>query len=259
MTDRYLTVVGDPIEHSLSPLIHSIAYDFLGLDWIYERNLVSQGELNHFVRENPKYSGLSVTMPLKVEAFEFSATRSEEASLTKVVNTLVNTSEGWQGYNTDVFGIKRALGSKTIPTISTVAILGAGATARSAALAVSELYPSCKINVYARDVNKGATVGAITEINCAALPLSNYQGLCELVINTTPVDLIPSQTRPRYWMNTSYIDHSFLSDSGFINGLEMLLWQAIAQIRIFTRSDENRELDREEELVAELRKALNLP
>ena len=259
MTDRYLTVVGDPIEHSLSPLIHSIAYEFLGLDWSYERNLVSQGGLNNFVRENPKYSALSVTMPLKDEAFEFSDTRSEEASLTKVVNTLVKTTEGWQGYNTDVFGIKRALVSATSPTISTAAILGAGATARSAVLAVSQLYPRCKISVYARDISKAANVGAVTKVDCQAFSLADYESASELVINTTPVDLLPSQSRPRYWMNTSYSGHDLSMEQGFINGLEMLLWQAIAQIRIFTSSDQNRELEREGDLVPKLRKALNLP
>ena len=69
MTSKHFAVVGDPIDHSLSPNIHNAAYKFLGLDWDYTRFQVSEGNLQDFLRkEGSHLSGISVTMPLKLEA-----------------------------------------------------------------------------------------------------------------------------------------------------------------------------------------------
>ncbi|MEY4743952.1 MAG: hypothetical protein RIR34_1291, partial [Actinomycetota bacterium] len=103
--ERKLSVLGSPIGHSKSPDIHSAAYRVLGLDWDYERNEVRKGGLVSFMEGlTPDWLGLSITMPLKEEAFRFATSVDRAANATKAVNTLVRNETGWAGYNTDVFG-----------------------------------------------------------------------------------------------------------------------------------------------------------
>ena len=137
MTDKFLSVAGDPIEHSLSPLIHPIAYEHLGLDWTYDRNRVGKGGLEQFLGGNEKYSGLSLTMPLKDEAFYLSKQLSPEAEKTRVVNTMHLVNGIWYGANTDVYGITQAISGIETAELSAVAILGSGATARSSLVDLS--------------------------------------------------------------------------------------------------------------------------
>jgi shikimate dehydrogenase len=146
MTNKFC-VVGSPIKHSLSPIIHKAAYAHLGLDFSYERIEVSLGGLR-FVMEDQSISGFSVTMPLKYEAFDLSDSCSIEAEETGVVNTLIRSSNGWVGHNTDVFGFVKCFNQ--VPEPQSITILGSGATARSAALAISRVFPTAKLSVVGR-------------------------------------------------------------------------------------------------------------
>ena len=132
---RRCAVLGHPIDHSLSPSMHRAAYQYLGLDWTYDAIDVKEGGLAAFLSGlDAQWRGLSLTMPLKVEALKV-ATRVEPLARTlESVNTLVLDSGEILGYNTDVIGLQRvieaALASHPRPT--SVTVLGAGATARSA-------------------------------------------------------------------------------------------------------------------------------
>ena len=98
-------VLGSPIEHSLSPVLHKAGYDALNLqDWDYTRFEVT--DLAAFLAEvGEEYKGFSVTMPLKFDALAYADIVSERAELIGSSNTLVRTPQGWRADNTDTEGV----------------------------------------------------------------------------------------------------------------------------------------------------------
>ena len=155
-------VLGSPIAHSLSPVLHRTAYESLGLtQWRYAAHEVDEAAFLPFVAGlDETWRGLSLTMPLKEVAFDVAADVSPVALATGAVNTLVRRATGeWDAHNTDVHGIVAALAGALgndatratsgatsgpasgpeadSPTSATV--LGSGATARSAIAALARL------------------------------------------------------------------------------------------------------------------------
>ena len=138
-------VLGSPIAHSLSPVLHRAAHRALGLrDWRYAAHEVDEEGFLPFVAGlDETWRGLSLTMPLKEVAFEVAADISPTALATGAINTLVRRETGeWDAHNTDVHGVVAALGgalrdAAAAPRSATV--LGSGATARSAIAALAEL------------------------------------------------------------------------------------------------------------------------
>lgn len=134
-------VLGDPIGHSLSPVIHRAAYDALGLDgWQYDAVQVPGGGLAAFVDglDPSEWRGLSLTMPLKREAIAILDSRDEWVRLTAACNTVVLDEDGRRhGLNTDVTGALMVLGEHDRP-LTRAAVLGGGATAASVLLALVE-------------------------------------------------------------------------------------------------------------------------
>ena len=258
MIEKYLSVVGDPIEHSLSPLIHQVAYEYLGLEWQYDRNLVAKGNLANFLEEHKQYSGLSVTMPLKEEAFEFAETKIRTALDSRVVNTLCLIDGEWQGANTDIFGLKMCLARVEMNQIQNISILGAGATARTALVVVSELFPNAAVTIYARDETQANS--SLSYLHPGFNKnISEFSGNGDLVLNTTPVDFSYRGAGSKYWLNVNYSNALGVPQGAKgIDGVEMLIWQAIAQIRIFTQGDEKQALAQEAQIVSKIRAALQL-
>lgn len=138
---RRAGVVGSPIAHSLSPVLHGAAYAALGLEgWTYGRAEVGRGVLDdHLAGLGPEWVGLSVTMPGKEEALALAGSASPDAVLAGAANTLVRSGDGWAADNTDVYGLTTALTEAGLRTPATALVLGGGATARSALLALRHL------------------------------------------------------------------------------------------------------------------------
>lgn len=140
---QYAAVIGNPVAHSLSPVLHHAAYDALGLsDWTFERHQVDVGELPGFVSGREQHwRGLSVTMPLKEAALALADRASHIARSTGAANTLVRRGQEWHADNTDVAGIRNALIDAGVRPGRTGAavLLGSGATARSAVAAFADL------------------------------------------------------------------------------------------------------------------------
>ena len=134
-------VLGKPIAHSLSPVLHRAAYEALGFaDWTYELVECDEAGLAAYVwSRGPEWAGLSLTMPLKRTVLPLLDHVDHLAAAVGGANTVVFRPEGRYGYNTDVQGIVDALTEAGAPTPATVTILGAGATACSALAAVGEL------------------------------------------------------------------------------------------------------------------------
>lgn len=134
-------VLGDPIDHSLSPVIHRAAYAELGLvDWSYDAELVSAGHLAAYVdRLDPgEWRGLSLTMPLKREAVPLLDSHDEWVAATGACNTVLLEPDGTRrGLNTDVTGALAVL-DEDDATVERAVVLGGGATATSVLLALAE-------------------------------------------------------------------------------------------------------------------------
>jgi shikimate dehydrogenase len=135
-------VLGDPIGHSLSPVIHRAAYEALGLDdWEYDAVRVPAGGLAELLDglDPADWRGLSLTMPLKREAVPLLDTQDEWVRLAAVCNTVVLDADGRRhGLNTDVTGALTVLGEHDDLPVERAVVLGGGATAASLLLALAE-------------------------------------------------------------------------------------------------------------------------
>ncbi|GAA1487712.1 shikimate dehydrogenase [Brachybacterium sacelli] len=136
-------VVGSPVAHSLSPVLHRTAYAELGIDHAaYDRFDVPAGELAGFLAAGPgrELAGLSVTMPGKPEAFALAAETDETSRALGIANTLIRRTDGrWRAENHDVHGIVASLRDHGAHRPVTGGVLGSGATAASAVAALLEL------------------------------------------------------------------------------------------------------------------------
>lgn len=150
-------MLGSPIAHSKSPLLHLAAYRALGLsDWTYERIECTGEQLPGLVSGlGPEWVGLSVTMPGKVAALEFATERTERAVTIGSANTLVRVDGGWRADCTDVDGVRGALvdGGVGDLTGSAAVVVGAGGTARPALVALADLGVA-SVTVVARDAGR---------------------------------------------------------------------------------------------------------
>jgi shikimate dehydrogenase len=137
----HCAVLGDPIDHSLSPVIHRAAYEALGLDeWQYDAVQVASGGLAPFLhsRDPAEWRGLSLTMPLKREALPLLTSYDAWVAATGACNTVLLEPDGTRyGLNTDVTGALMVLNEHDVP-LQRAVVLGGGATATSVLLALAE-------------------------------------------------------------------------------------------------------------------------
>jgi shikimate dehydrogenase len=187
-------VLGRPIAHSLSPVLHRSAYAALGLsDWSYDLVECAEGDLASYVgARDATWAGLSLTMPLKRAVLPLLDHADSLAVATGGANTVVFRPEGRYGYNTDVQGIVDALteAGVTAGALGRVLILGAGATACSALAAVGELGgPGADVAV--RDASRAGGLTTAAERLGLHANLVSLEGLTEnqrpdLLISTLP-------------------------------------------------------------------------
>ncbi len=133
-----LVVLGDPISHSLSPLLHNIAFVATGLDGRYEARRVDAAGLTAAVAEirTGRLDGGNVTMPHKELASRICDRLAATAARAGAVNTLVRVGRDVVGHNTDIAGIGAAWAAAELPAAGPVLILGAGGAAAAAVLAL---------------------------------------------------------------------------------------------------------------------------
>ncbi|MGE9807756.1 shikimate dehydrogenase [Janibacter sp. G1551] len=257
-------VLGSPVAHSLSPVLHRAAYASLGLTgWQYDAIEVREHELGDRVAAfGDEWRGLSLTMPLKEAAFAVAETVTELATRAGAINTLVRRPDGgWDGHNTDVQGIvealRPALAEAGQPAPRHGLVLGAGATARSALLALAELGVS-ELVVAARDIARAqASVGGLAEglgLSTRYVPLGEWPDVvADVAISTLP----PTGARAasevlvaRGTVGTSAVpvlldvvyadwptplaDAATASGTRVVGGLAMLVHQAVAQVALMT-------------------------
>ena len=274
-----LAVLGSPIKHSRSPLLHRAAYRQLGLDWSYDAVEVKAGSLAMFLSSvGPDWRGLSLTMPLKQEVLPFIDDCDRVAQLTGSVNTVLLRQVAGRGtltgYNTDVAGLVRALAEGGVTRAKHVTLLGAGATAASALMAAAELGAEF-VSVLVRDLTKAQPLVELGRSLGVVVDLGDFSGSggrsgSDLVISTLPGGTVlptalPLELRERttlfdvaYSPWPSAVAREWESAGGTVlNGLGMLLHQALIQVRVFVTADPFEPLPGEPDVLAAMRSALS--
>ncbi len=251
MTSNY-AVLGSPIAHSKSPVLHRAAFAASGIEASYDAHEVAGGLANFVSTLDESWRGLSLTMPLKEEALDVAEQLHPLAISSRAANTLIRVSGAWLGYNTDVMGLQQAVANLTFQT---VAILGNGATARSAAVA----FEDSDLFVWARNSDRAM---AITESYGGRVTSLDDALRCDLVVSTLPAGALEPLLGTAYdgvLLDVAYANKGTGSHfASSISGLEMLLWQAVGQQRLFRTGQFESPLEDEEAVVAAMRSALDV-
>jgi shikimate dehydrogenase len=253
MAPRRAAVLGSPISHSRSPLLHRAAYAALGLDWTYEAIEVTTEALPAFLDSCawPEWAGLSLTMPLKTDVLPFLDEVSELATVVRAANTVVFSENGRCGHNTDVAGMQRALAEAqgTDLALRRGIIIGSGATARSAIAALAGLGAD-DVAVIARNPDRAAELGPLGADLGVAVTLWPWDDVrpldADAVIATVPpgaADVFVSRVpeTPGVLLDVAYgsgitsLTNAWSRAGGAAaDGLDLLLWQAVDQVRLMT-------------------------
>ncbi|MDV7218800.1 shikimate dehydrogenase [Streptomyces prunicolor] len=250
---RRAAVLGSPIAHSLSPVLHRAAYGELGLDnWSYDRFDVDEAGLPGFFKDlGPEWAGLSLTMPLKRAVIPLLDEISETAASVDAVNTVVFTEDGRRvGDNTDIPGMVAALREHGIEQVDSAAILGAGATASSALAALSRVCTG-EVVAYVRSEARAAEMRQWGERLDVEVRTADWSDAAEglrapLVFATTPAgttDTLASAVpeRPAALFDVLYDPwptNLAARWSGYggavVSGLDLLVHQAVLQVEQMT-------------------------
>lgn len=234
-------VMGSPITHSYSPLLHRAGFEYLGIDAEYvavEKTKLSREDLL-------EYAGLSLTMPLKLDAFELADSHDDESIDTGVSNTLLITEGRVVGLNTDIYGVSKSLEALDAESVQ---IVGTGATAKSAAIAVRDK----KLFFSGRNTGKVAEIENWAKTRGIELSISDK---VDVVIDTTPGDSEIEYVEYKRVLDVAYASKRNANNPRLISGLEMLLHQAVIQNVAFSASQVSKKIDFQE-LTSVMREAL---
>lgn len=255
-------VLGSPIRHSLSPVLHAAAYAVLGLDWTYDAHEVAENGLADFLAglggpDLPgEWAGLSLTMPLKRAAIPLCTDLDEVARVTNAANTLTFASGAVHGANTDVPGMVNALGAAGVTSVQTAAVLGGGATAAAAVAALGQICTG-PTDVYVRTPERAAELLPVADHYGLELRVRSWDdaagGLtAPLVIATTPkgaadrlAAMVPAA--PGTLFDVLYdpwptpLATAWMSARGTVlGGLDLLVHQAVLQVELMTGQNVDR-------------------
>ncbi|MDD3413979.1 MAG: shikimate dehydrogenase [Lachnospiraceae bacterium] len=280
---RLLGLIGNPVEHTLSPVIHNRLSELKGQNVVYVPFLVEKGGIEYAVKGAYELNilGTNVTVPYKEQVIENLIEIDELAKKIGAVNTLVRIEGGYKGYNTDALGFKRELQSLGVHYKGEkVIVLGAGGASRAVVFLLAqeganEIYllnrTMEKAELIAQEVNE--TMGKQVVI---AKPLSEYHQLPDhqyLAIQCTSIGLSPREEecviedtdfykkihtgidliyKP---FETKFMKMITQSGGNAYNGLLMLLYQGVIAFELFTKVEVNE--DEAKDVYAILEKELH--
>ncbi len=263
-----LAVLGSPIAHSKSPALQRAAYRVLGLDWQYSAIEVTGETLAEFFRScDLSWRGLSLTMPLKRDVLALLDWRDDLVELAGGANTVLLENGQVRGFNTDVYGVEQALRSGGIDRLDRALVLGGGATAASALVAVASLGARNVVVAVRTPATAAplAVLGSRLGVAVELVTLGTHDGSADAVISTLPGGAQSGAT----FASTTGVLLDVAYDpwpsaiaaqwtGSIVSGLEMLLHQAVAQVRIFVGGSAEFELPNEATVVAAMRVAVGL-
>jgi shikimate dehydrogenase len=243
-------VLGRPVSHSLSPLLHRAAYAALGLDdWTYDALDIGAEDLPDLLAGlGEEWRGFSVTMPCKQAAVEVAQVVEPLPRLLGAANTLVRTEAGWRAENTDVTGVGMALQLAGVERVGHAAIIGAGGTAAAAAVALSSLGAQ-HVDVVVRNPDRAGDVLRVLEtlgVSAGVTVFEHADLEAPLVVSTVPIDAQPDVLGFDWRRGHTVLDVLYapwptplaarVTGTGgtVVGGLEVLFWQATVQVELMT-------------------------
>ncbi len=243
-------VLGRPVTHSLSPLLHRAAYAALGLTaWTYDALAVGAEALPVLLAGlGPEWRGFSVTMPCKQAAVAVADVVEPLPRLLGAANTLIRTDAGWRAENTDVSGVGMALQLAGVDEVGAAAIVGAGGTAAAAAVALSSLGAQ-RIEVVVRDPARAGGVTRVLDVLGVPVTVSTLADAvleADVVVSTVPVDAQPAVLALPWRSGQTVLDVLYanwptpvakrVTEAGgtAAGGLDVLFWQATQQVELMT-------------------------
>jgi shikimate dehydrogenase len=242
-------VLGRPISHSLSPVLHRAAYAALGLEWSYDAIECGVAELRDVLAGRADWAGFSATMPLKRALLDVAAEIRPTAAVVGAANTLLPGPDGWIAENTDVDGIVGALREAHVEPVS-VTVLGAGGTAQAAIVALRGFNVE-RCTVLARNPSRAGLAQAVGERSGVAVSVDRLAPdattlRADLVVSTLPPGVADVLADREWSADQAVLDVvyspwptrlvSAVSAAGGIvlSGALMLLHQAQAQVELMT-------------------------
>jgi shikimate dehydrogenase len=248
-------VLGSPVAHSLSPVLHRAAYHALGLaGWTYDAIECDEARLPEVLRScGPEWAGLSLTMPLKRAVLPLLDSTEPLAADVGGANTVIFAAGSRHGYNTDVPGMVTALAAAGLPSAGSVLVLGAGATACSALAAVRGLGAD-EATVAVRDPARAGDLLTAADqlgltVRLAGFGPGGADGRWHLLISTVPAgaadtyadlmlrgDLVPAAVLDVVYhpWPTRLAAAAEQTGAAVISGFELLLHQAARQVELMT-------------------------
>lgn len=249
---KVLGIIGDPIEHTLSPLMHNAAFRELGLNYCYVPFHVKPLRLKEAIDGSRALNirGLNVTVPHKEKVIEYLDELSDEAGYIGAVNTILNEEGFLKGYNTDAFGFVKSLEEEGIEIEGkSFLVLGAGGASRAVVYGI--LKNSGKVYLYNRTKDKALkmkeTYSEVGNITLVESPENIIRDV-DIVVNTTSLGLKPNDPMPiepslirkhQIYCDIVYPETPLMREAEklgckVVGGLGMLLWQAARAFNIWT-------------------------
>jgi shikimate dehydrogenase len=257
---KVCAVIGDPIEHSLSPTMHNAAFEHLKLDFVFLAFRVAPDQLEHAIKGIRALGirGLNVTMPHKNAVTEFLDEPDAAVRFLRAANTILNQGGKLRGFNTDGVGAVKALKNNGVALAGKkVLLLGAGGAARAIAFCLArEVEEVCILN---RDAGKARELASVLQ-PCGKKIVGNELSASQIqkelqnsdvLINATSVGMAPSifesLIKPNWLgpdtcvmdivynpVETKLIREARAAGAKVVNGVEMLLYQGAASFEIWT-------------------------
>ncbi|HEX3336641.1 MAG TPA: shikimate dehydrogenase, partial [Jatrophihabitans sp.] len=249
---RRCAVLGRPISHSLSPILHRAAYSALGLDWTFDAVDCGVEDLPAALEQRPDWAGFSCTMPLKHAVLDVAHEVRPIARAIGAANTLLPGAEGWIADNTDVAGIVAAMAEHALAP-ATATILGAGGTAQAALGALLTLgIQDCTVLV--RDLARTDALRATADrlgIGVVLGPLEPHSAAlgADLVMSTLPPGAADALADRPWSPIQAILDVVYASwptplaraaaagGAHVVSGALILLHQAAVQVALMTGQD----------------------
>lgn len=181
-------VIGNPVRHSLGPVMHNHAFACTGFPGVYLAFEVMDIASAMAGMRGLNIRGFSVTIPHKVSIMDYLDEIDDTATQIGAVNTVVNRNGSLYGCNSDMFGAIKALMEKTTISGRDVVIVGAGGAARAIGFGVKK--EGGRVHIVNRTAEKGRELAASLDVDFC--PQNRIDALtCDILINTTPVGMFP--------------------------------------------------------------------
>ncbi len=253
---KTFAVIGDPINHSLSPNIHSAAFRELNLDCSYIAYRIPKGELEEGIEglKKIKIAGFNVTIPHKVEMMKYLEKIDESCSVIGAVNTVTNTDGILKGYNTDMDGFLDPFKKKNLNIVDTnVLLLGAGGAARAIVAGFAK-EKAKNITIANRTLENAKNLSEFSEklgLSANAITLEDVKDSAkeyDIIVNATsiglknessPISLDGINEKTIVYdivympMHTDFLKKAKEKNAVVIFGYEMLLGQAVRAFEIW--------------------------